>query len=197
MADDCCFSGWLADHCEWYLQLVVVPSVKTTVDAHPRNHNSLASDYFWGIHRIPRGRIPCGRETPPIAHSSRQTYSRTLSKWLTSCVLRECLCAGNIWDIFKFKDRNFLFWNRGEKSWWRLLRKQTQREKNLPEEIRLHAWTFGSHSRTIKSNQERGESWDFRSQRLNFLVIHRQKLNLEEFDSEVSIARKKKTIENI
>lgn len=47
-------------------------------------------------------------------------------------------------------------------------------------------------------NQERKGGQDFRSQRLNFMVIHKQKLNLEEFDSEVSIPRKKKkTIENI
>lgn len=65
-------------------------------------------------------------------------------------------------------------------------------KKPTRKKIRLHAWTFRSHSRTIKSNQEKGESWDLRSQRLNFLVIHRQKLNLEKFDSEVSIARKKK-----
>lgn len=41
------------------------------------------------------------------------------------------------------------------------------------------------------SNQERGGGQDFRSQRLHFLAIHKQKLNLEECDSEVSIPRKK------
>lgn len=70
----------------------------------------------------------------------------------------------------------------------------TQREKNL----RLHTQrTFRSYLRTIMLNQEREGGQDFRSQRLNFMVIHKQKLNLEEFYSEVSIPRKKKTIENI
>lgn len=41
-------------------------------------------------------------------------------------------------------------------------------------------------------NQEREGGQDFRSQRLNFMVIYKQKLNLEEFDSEVSIPGRKK-----
>lgn len=52
--------------------------------------------------------------------------------------------------------------------------------------------TFRSYPRTIMLNQEKEGGQDFRSQRLDFMVVYKHKLNLEEFNSEVSIPRKKK-----
>lgn len=185
------FSGWLADHCEWYLQLVVVPSVKTTIDAHPRYHNSLPvtiSGAFTEYHE--GGYHVVGRLHPSLTLHIRHTQELYPNDW-------QAVSLGNAYvqvpfGIFSSSRTGIFSFETEEKSLGGGYSENRPRgKKNLPEEIRLHAWTFRSHSRTIKSNQERGESWDFRSQRLNFLVIHRQKLNLEEFDSEVSIARKK------
>lgn len=147
--------------------------------------HSQPEEYHKGGYRVVARLYPS-----PILHV--RTYSRTVSKWLTSCVPRECWYTGTIWDIFQVQGQGFSLLKQRRKVLVEAAHNTDPGEKKpTRKKIRLHAWTFRSHSRTIKSNQEKGESWDFRSQRLNFLVIHRQKLNLEKFDSEVSIARKK------
>lgn len=169
---------------------LLFPLIKTTIDTHPRNHSSLARDYFWGIHSLKNTtRIPQGRETSPTACSSRRNILMNGNQ-MTFDAPWECWCAAG--TIFQVQGQSFSLSKERRKVLVEPTDNTDPEEKNLLEEMRLHTWTLRSHPRRIKSNQGGGESWDFRSQRLNFLAIHRQKLNLEEFDAEVSITRKKK-----
>lgn len=143
---------WLFGWPLWMiLTALCLPSVKNNQWYHPRNHSLKARDYIWGI---PWWYPGVGRLYPSLTLHVR-TYSRTACKWLTCCAPWECWCAGTIWDIFKFKDRDFSPLKERRKVLVEPTDNTDPEDKNLLGEISLHTWTFRSHPRTIKLHQGR------------------------------------------
>lgn len=187
MVDNCCLSHCSNDHLWMIIITHCCSPVIITLDIHPAYHRSLAREYLCDIHNLKKTTGMCSRETftNHLFFMSEHTQDLCPNNVLYTLKFWQ---ADTIWNISQVQGTEFFPFKVEEKSsgvayWW-----HGTKGKNL----RLHTQrTFRSYPRTVMLNQEREGGQDFRSQRLNFMVIHKQKLNLEEFDSEVSIPRKK------